>query len=291
VADDDAGRPRVRVDRRGPVTTLTLDSPHNRNALSSGLLRELRDALHGAQADPDVRVVVLTGEGTAFCSGVDLHERLHPPDRGPEVDGSMVDGPAGKADRAAGDGEADGPASLPDVLSCLVGLPQPVIARVNGHVRGGGVGLVAACDLAVAAPSATFAFSEVRVGVAPAVIAVPGLRVMDRRAFARYALTGEPFGAADAASAGLLTTVTDDVDGWVAGVVASVLRSSPAAVAATKELTGWPAVGAPGTGAAGAWDDAIAAAEALSDELFASADGIEGMAAFVEKRPARWVVE
>jgi enoyl-CoA hydratase/carnithine racemase len=283
VADDDAGRPRVRVDRHGPVTTLTLDSPHNRNALSSGLLRELRDALHGAQADPDVRVVVLTGEGTVFCSGVDLRERLHPAPTG--------EGPATEGDRAAGDGEAVGPASLADVLSCLVGLPQPVIARVNGHVRGGGLGLVAACDLAVAAPSATFAFSEVRVGVAPAVIAVPGLRVMDRRAFARYALTGDPFGAADAAVAGLLTTVTDDVDGWVAGVVASVLRSSPAAVAATKELTGWPAAGAPGTGAASAWDDAIAAAEALSDELFASADGIEGMAAFVEKRPARWVVE
>jgi methylglutaconyl-CoA hydratase len=283
VADDDAGRPKVRVDRRGPVTTLTLDSPHNRNALSSGLLRELRDALHGAQADPDVRVVVLTGEGTVFCSGVDLQERRHPAPAG--------EGPAAEGDRAAGGGEAAGPASLPDVLSCLVGLPQPVIARVNGHVRGGGLGLVAACDLAVAAPSATFAFSEVRVGVAPAVIAVPGLRVMDRRAFARYALTGDAFAAVDAAAAGLLTTVTDDVDGWVAGVVASVLRSSPAAVAATKELTGWPAVGAPGIGAAGAWDDVIAAAEALSDELFASADGVEGTAAFVEKRPARWVVE
>ncbi|HEX4083213.1 MAG TPA: enoyl-CoA hydratase-related protein, partial [Acidimicrobiales bacterium] len=214
MADDDAGRPRVRVDRRGPVTTLTLDSPHNRNALSSDLLRELRDALHGAQADPDVRVVVLTGEGTAFCSGVDLHERLYPADRGPAVDGSMVGGPAGEG--PAGVGESEGPASLPDVLSCLVGLPQPVIARVNGDVRGGGLGLVAACDLAVAAPSATFAFSEVRVGVAPAVIAIPGLRVLDRRAFARYALTGDAFAAADAAAAGLLTTVTDDVDGWVA---------------------------------------------------------------------------
>jgi methylglutaconyl-CoA hydratase len=266
------------------VTTLTLDSPHNRNALSSGLLRELRDALHGAQADPDVRVVVLTGAGTAFCSGIDLRARLDPaPVRAP--DPARV-GPPG--DGAADDGEA-GPASLPDVLSCLVGLPQPVIARVNGDVRGGGLGLVAACDLAVAAPSATFAFSEVRVGVAPAVIAIPGLRVMDRRAFARYTLTGDVFGAADAVAAGVLTAVTDDVDGWVAGVVASVLRSSPAAVAATKELTSWPAArAAPG---AGVWDDAIAAAEALSDELFASADGIEGMAAFVERRPARWVVE
>ena len=94
MADDDAGRPKVRVDRRGPVTTFTLDSPHNRNALSSGLLRELRDALHGAQADPDVRVVVLTGEGTAFCSGVDLHERLHPPTGpgGRRVDGRRTSG-------------------------------------------------------------------------------------------------------------------------------------------------------------------------------------------------------
>ncbi len=183
--------------------------------------------------------------------------------------------------------DGDRTALLPEVLSCLVGLPQPVIARVNGHVRAGGLGLVAASDLAVAAPSATFAFTEVRVGLAPAIVAVPGLRVMDRRAFARYALTGDPFGAADAVAAGLLTATTDDVDGWVAGIVASVLRSSPAAVAATKGLCGW-AAGGPG---GAAWDDAIGAAEALSDELFSSADGVEGMAAFFEKRPARWVVE
>jgi enoyl-CoA hydratase/carnithine racemase len=271
------------------VTTLTLDSPDNRNALSAGMLRELRDALHGAQADPDVRVVVLTGEGTTFCSGADLRERL---DRSaanwPSADPGAADSPS--ADPGAADSS---PASLADVLSCVVGLPQPVVARVNGHVRAGGIGLVAACDLAVAGPSATFAFSEVRVGVAPAVIAVPGLRVMDRRAFARYALTGDRFGAADALAAGLLTAVADDVDGWVAGVVASFLRSSPAAVAATKELTGWAGTGAFRAGAPGAsaWDGAMAAAEALSDELFASADGTEGMAAFVEKRPARWVVE
>jgi methylglutaconyl-CoA hydratase len=249
----------VRVDRQGPVATMTLDSPENRNALSGQLLRELRDALAEVQADPEVRAVVLTGEGSVFCSGADLKERLRPP---------PVD---------------EGSASLPEVLSLLVSLGQPVVARVNGHVRAGGMGLVAACDLTVARPSATFAFTEVRVGVAPAVIAVPARRVMERRAFARYALTGDPFGAAEAVAAGLLTAVAEDLDGWVAGVVGSFLKASPAAVAATKGLLAEPSWSG--------WEGAMTSAELLSDQLFASADGIEGMAAFLDKRPAHWVAD
>jgi len=264
-----ADRPMVLVDRAGPVVTLTLDSPHNRNALSVRLLGELLAALREAQDDLDVRVVVLTGTGTVFCSGMDLQERLH----GPAA-------PDGETDNAPPASDDERPATLPEVLTCLVGLPQPVVARVNGHVRAGGMGLVAASDMAVAGPSATFAFTEVRVGVAPAVIAVPALRVMGRRAFARYGLTGEVFGAAEAAAAGLLTAVSDDVDGWVDAVVRSCLRSSPTAVAATKGLL-----------ADGRWDDAMAAAESLSDELFASPDGAEGMAAFLDKRPPRWTAD
>lgn len=250
----------VRSERDGPVATITLDSPANRNALSRRLLDELRSALAAAGGDPGVRVVVVTGEGRAFCSGVDLAERLHPP-------------------------PGDPPTTLADVLTTIVTMPQPVLARVNGHVRAGGMGLVAACDLAVADGDATFAFTEVRVGVAPAVIAVPALRRMGRRAFDRYALTGDVFLAADAAAAGLLTAAVPGratLDAWVEEAVASVLASAPEAVAATKALA--DLVDRP-------WGEALAAAEALSDALFGSGPAAEGMAAFLEKRRAAWVVE
>lgn len=250
----------VRQDRRGPVVTLTLDSPKNRNALSRTLLAELHGMLRSAQADPDVRVVVLTAEGRTFCSGVDLTERLHPPP-----------------------GEA--PATLADVLTTIAALPQPVIARVNGHVRAGGMGIVAACDLAVADGDGSFAFTEVRVGVAPAIIAVPALRRMHHRAFDRYALTGEVFGAADAASAGLLTAAVPDrvaLDAWVDEIIGALLACAPQAVAATKGLA--DILDQP-------WGEALSAAEELSDTLFKSEPAAEGMTAFLEKRHAAWVTE
>lgn len=256
----DAHDPLVRQSREGPVVTLTLDSPHNRNALSRGLLEELASGLAGAQSDPDVRVVVLTGAGSTFCSGVDLTERLRPP--------------AGEP-----------PVTLPEILSTIVAMPQPVIARVNGHVRAGGMGIVCACDLAVAALDATFGFSEVRVGVAPAVIAVPALRRMGRRAFDRYALTGDIFGADDAAASGVLTSAVADttaLDAWVEGVVASVLRAAPNAVAATKGLA--DLVDRP-------WGEALDAAAELSDSLFGAEAAAEGMSAFLEKRAPTWVIE
>jgi enoyl-CoA hydratase/carnithine racemase len=251
--------PLVRQEREGPVVTLTLDSPGNRNALSARLLAELAAGLADAQADPDVRVVVLTGTGATFCSGADLTERLHPPSTG-------------------------GLRTLPDVLSAIASSPQPVVARVNGHVRAGGIGLVAASDLAVAPVGATFAFAEVRVGVAPAVIAVPALRRMRRRSFERYALTGDVFGAEEAEVAGLLSGVVADVealDAWVTAAVASLLRSSPPAVAATKGLA--DLVARP-------WDEALDAAEELSNALFGAPEASEGMRAFLEKRDPSWVV-
>ena len=250
----------VRRASEGPVLTLTLDSPHNRNALSVRLLAELASALGEASADPEVRVVVLTGAGTTFCSGVDLTERLHPP-------------------------PGDPPATLARVLTAIVSMPQPVIARVNGHVRAGGMGLVSACDLAAAPDSATFGFSEVRVGVAPAVIAVPALRRMHRRAFERYALTGDVFGSAEAQAAGLLTAAVSDgaaLDDWVRSVVSSLLRCAPVAVAATKGLFDL---------AARPWDEAIEVAATLSDALFRGESGAEGMQAFLDKRLPSWVME
>jgi methylglutaconyl-CoA hydratase len=251
--------PLVRRGREGPVVTLVLDSPANRNALSRRLLAELASGLAEARADPGVRVVVLTGTGTTFCSGVDLAERLRPP--------------AGEP-----------PATLAEVLSVLVSMPQPIVARVNGHVRAGGMGIVCACDLAVAPQDATFGFSEVRVGVAPAVIAVPALRRMARRAFERYALTGDVFDAAAAAAAGVLTAAvgTDELDAWVDAVVASLLSSAPGAVAATRGLAEL---------AAHPWGEALDAAGELSERLFGAEEASEGMAAFLEKRRPSWVVE
>lgn len=253
------GAPLVRLERSGPALTITLDSPSNRNALSRRLLAELASGLAEAAADPDVRVVVLTGSGSTFCSGADLGERLRPPP-----------------------GEA--PVSIAEVLTAVVSAPKPVIARVNGHVRAGGMGLVAACDLAVAPESATFAFSEVRVGVAPAVIAVPALRRMGKRAWERYALTGDVFGAHEAVAGGLLSAAVPDdaaLDAWVSGAIGSVLLCAPEAVAATKGLPDL---------VERAWEPALEAAEELSTALFASEPAHEGMSAFLERRQPSWTV-
>ncbi len=244
----------VGVDHSGGVRTLTLDSPHNRNALSARLLEQLDEALRDATNDPDVRAVVLTGSGPVFCSGADLSER-----------------------------GAAAPNRMPDVLTRIVESPVPVIARVNGHARAGGLGLIAASDLAVAVEASTFAFAEVRVGVAPAMILVPALRVLDRRFLARTTLTGEPFSAREAAEAGLLTAVADDedsLDAWVGEQTQALGKSAPGAVRATKALLQT----LPGRG----WADGLAAAAATSAELFAGTEAAEGMEAFLQKRRPSW---
>jgi methylglutaconyl-CoA hydratase len=246
----------VRIARRGPVCTLTLDSPHNRNALSTRLLDELAEGLAEAVGDPAVRVVVLTATGSVFCSGADLSERA----------GAVA-------------------SRLPEIMTAVRTARVPVVARVNGHARAGGLGLIAVSDLAVAAEGSTFAFSEVRVGVAPAMIMVPGLHVVDRRFLARATLTGETFGAAAAAAAGLLSAVVADardLDAWVEESSASILRSAPGAVAATKALLST----LPGT----QWGDGLAAAQARSAELFAGAEAAEGRDAFLHKRTPSWEV-
>jgi methylglutaconyl-CoA hydratase len=236
------------------VRTLTLDSPENRNALSARLLEELDAALRDATRDPEVRAVVLTGEGTVFCSGADLSERGSP-----------------------------ATSRMPDILTTIVESPIPVIARVNGHARAGGIGLIAACDMAVAPESATFAFTEVRVGVAPAMIMVPALRVMDRRFLARVTLTGERFGAPEAMTAGLLSAVTADgfaLDDWVADETTAIRQGAPGAIRATKGLLrNLPTLG---------WHDALTAAAQLSADLFGGPEAAEGMDAFLEKRRPSW---
>ena len=245
----------VGVQHDGGVRTLTLDSPENRNALSARLLEELELALRDATTDAAVRAVVITGTGTVFCSGADLSER-----------GSAA------------------PNRMPDILTTIVESPVPVIARVNGHARAGGLGLIAAADMAVAPESSTFAFTEVRVGVAPAMILVPALRVMDRRFLARMTLTGERFGAHEAMAAGLLSAVTADgeasLDEWVAERTTAIRQAAPGALRATKGLLrDLPQRD---------WDEGLTTAAALSAELFAGAEAAEGMEAFLQKRRPSW---
>jgi methylglutaconyl-CoA hydratase len=244
----------VGVQHSGGIATLTLDSPHNRNALSARLLEQLDAALRDATGDAQVRGIVLTGSGTVFCSGADLSER-----------GSAA------------------PNRMPGILTRMVESPVPVIARVNGHVRAGGLGLIAAADLAVAPVTATFAFTEVRVGVAPAMILVPALGVMDRRFLARAALTGEPFDAASAAAAGLLSDAVEDeraLDAWVGARAEALRRAAPGALRATKDLLR--------TLPARPWADGLTAAADVSAALFAGPEAAEGMEAFLQKRPPSW---
>ena len=244
----------VHVTHQQAVRTLTLDSPRNRNALSSRLLDQLADELSAASTDPDVRVIVLTATGSVFCSGADLSERT-----------------------------AAVTSRLPEILTTMTRCAAPVICRVNGHARAGGLGLITASDFAVAPAASTFGFSEVRVGVAPAIILVPALRVGGRRFLARMALTGDPFSAAEAAEAGLLSDVVDDaseLDGWVERVTSSVLKSAPRAVAATKVLLGELSDVN--------WSDGLAAAQERSAELFAGDEAGEGMDAFLNKRLPSW---
>lgn len=239
----------------GEIYTITLDSPHNRNALSAPLLAGLHHHLDEAER-LQARAVVLDHNGPVFCAGADLKERS----KGPADSGPFV-----------------------DVLVRLMDTERPTIAVARGPVRAGGIGLLAACDLAVVHPSVTFALTEVRIGVTAAIISVPILRRVTAAQLASALLTGSPFDAAEARRIGLITHVGDDVDALVGELCAGILAGSPAAVAATKELL-WrvPSLDR---------DAAFAEMRLLSESFFSSPDAAEGMAAFIEKRPPRWQQE
>ena len=247
----------VRYEAGGEVATVTLDSPHNRNALSAQLVAELSARLSEAGADEGVRAVVLTHTGRVFCAGADL--------------------------AAAGTGSlGDSGAAIMALLRLIVELPKPVIARIAGHVRAGGMGIVGACDLAVAADGASFAFTEARIGVTPAMISLTTLDIMDPRRAARYYLTGETFGAPAAERLGLITAAcaAGELDGVVGGLVAQVRETSPQGAAETKKLL----TAARRQRLAAAGPDMVA----LSDRLFASDEAQEGIRAFLERRPPAW---
>jgi methylglutaconyl-CoA hydratase len=238
------------------VATITLDSQHNRNALSRRLLADLHRSLDEAEA-ADARAIVLTHRGPAFCAGADLKERA-----------------------AAGSEAAD---SSPFVVALerLMDATCPTIAAVDGAVRAGGIGLMAACDLVVVHDSTTFALTEVRIGVAPAIIAVPILGRVPPSRIAAAMLTGEAFDAETARQMGLITHVSADVAATVDQLCDGIRHGAPSAVAATKRVLH--------TVAAMDRGDAFRAMAALSNELFNGPDAAEGMAAFADKRSPSWV--
>ncbi|MFD6417235.1 enoyl-CoA hydratase family protein [Streptomyces sp. NPDC060194] len=242
--------PLTRTHERG-ITVLTLDAPDRRNALSAGLVGKLSATLARCAKDADVRAVVLTHTGSTFCAGADLKE---PPN----------------------------PYVFVALLRQIVESPKPVVARVDGHVRAGGLGLLGACDVVVASTGSDFAFTEVRIGVAPAVISLPLLPRLEPRLAARYYLTGEKFAAPAARGLGLVTEVADDPDAALADLVDALRRASPQGLAATKSLLTAKVLRA--------FDHHAEDYVQLSASLFASSGAREGMTAFLERRDPAWVL-
>jgi methylglutaconyl-CoA hydratase len=197
------------------VATLTLDSQHNRNALSKQLVAELLDGLERAEADDAVKAVVIRAEGRTFCSGADLSE-------------------------ASGEGMEKAAGVLVELQRRIVALAKPVVTRVHGNVRAGGIGIVAASDVAVTAEDATYAFTEVRLGLTPAAISLTVLPRMTDRSAAETFLTGEVFDGTAAARLGLVTRAVPeaDLDAAVADVCAALVKGNPQGLRETKQLVG-----------------------------------------------------
>jgi methylglutaconyl-CoA hydratase len=241
----------------GGVLTVTLADEENRNALSSALVGELITALDAADADPAVRVVVLTNSGRVFCAGADLSER--------SSDGR----PIAKVDAA-------------DLFSRFSRSPKVYVGRIAGHCVAGGMGLAAAMDLSVAIDDAKFGFTEVRRGLAPAMISVLCLPRMRPADAAEAMLLGNRMTGADAARMGLVNRAVpaDELDDVVDGFVADLLAGGPDALAATKRLL----TQVPGMPTQEAFDWTAK----LSADLFRSDEAIEGMRAYLEKRSPDW---
>lgn len=246
-------------DDRG-VVTVTLADEANRNALSRRLLAELTAALDDIDADPAVRVVVLTNSGRVFCAGADLRE---------------------SSSRQAGDNPAT--ASASDLFGRFRRSGKPYVGRIAGHCVAGGMGLAAAMDISIARDDARFGFTEVRVGVAPAMISVLCLPKMRRSEAAAAFLRGNRFDASEAAQMGLINAAVpaESLDSEVESVVTDLLAGAPSALAAAKQLLDRvPEV---------PFDEALAWAQRLSTELFAGDEAAEGMDAFLNKRTPKWV--
>lgn len=244
----------VHLDVADDVATITLDSPHNLNALSRQLLTELSDHLTAAAEDAAVKVVLLRSADRVFCSGADLSEAAQP----------------GAAE--------EGPRAIVALQRFLATLPKPVVVELRGPVRAGGLGIVGAADIVVAAESVTFALTEVRLALAPSVISLSLLERFTARAAADLFLTGRTFTAAEAVEAGLITRVVPDADlaAGVAAVLDDLRAGHPQGHRETKVLLNHDLV---------ARIDALGGeVAAQSGRLFASDEAREAIVAFFTKK-------
>ena len=253
------------VDPRG-VATITLNRPEKRNAFDDTLIARLTETLLDLRARDDVRVIILTGAGSAFSAGADLNWMR-----------SM-------ADYSEEDNVEDA-LRLAELMSVLNHLTLPTVARVNGHVFGGGLGLVACCDIAVADREALFALSEVRLGLVPAVISPYVIAAMGTRNARRFFLTGEPMSARKARRVGLIHEIAKPsrLDKAVEHQVGMLLAGGPLAIRESKELIAM---------VAGSTESAAEVITRRTAEIIAqlrvSDEGQEGLSAFLEKRPPGW---
>jgi methylglutaconyl-CoA hydratase len=253
----------LTVTQQGAVTTLTIDRPEARNAFDEALIAALNMAFEDASPDPTVRVIVLAATGPVFCAGGDLAwmRRMAAAPRDENVEDARA---------------------FAHLLRQIDQCPKPTIARVQGAAFGGGLGLIAACDIAVAVDGAEFATTEVRLGLVPAVISPYVIRAVGLRAARRLFVTGERFTVAEALRIGLVHEVVSaaDLGAAVDRQVASLLAGGPAAIAAAKRLVAE-------VGGRIDQDTINRTVETLS-AVRASAEAHEGIAAFFAKRSPRW---
>lgn len=245
------------------AATIALTNPQRRNVLTADAIAQMREYVQVAIDDESVRVIVLTGSGNTFCAGADL---------------------SGAAQATDGSFANSGPMALVGLLEAIWDCPKPTIAKVQGHVAGGGNGLVAVCDFAIAQDGAKFAFSEVRVGVAPAVISVPCLAKMNRADAVELLLTGERVSAERVCAAGLVTSVVPlaELDDAITSLVSKLQQGGPQALKVTKELLR--------TVPTLARTEAFAWTAEVSAQMFSSPEAQAGMTAFLTKQPAPWVI-
>lgn len=252
----------------GPQTAAVwMNRPDVRNALSPTLIDELTRAFKTLGKDPDVRAIVLAGHGKAFCAGADLNRMKE------------------SAQASEAENRADAQA-LATLFYTVHTCPKPVIARIHGPCMAGGLGLISACDIAVAAKEAKFALTETRLGLIPAMISPYVLRAMGERAARRWFLTGEVISADEAGRLGLVHEVceADDLDPNIHKLLESFMLAAPSALSECKRLI---------RDVAGKPIDAQIISDTISRLAIqrATADGREGLAAFLEKRKPKWVVE
>lgn len=260
---------RLELDLETPVTRLTLNRPEVRNAFDDRLIGEMLDALeevraaHEAPGEAGPRVLILTGVGETFCAGADMNWMRR------------------SVTYTRDENEADAK-RMASMLRALDELPIPTIARVNGASLGGGMGLVACCDMVVAVDSAQFGFTEARLGIAPAVISTFVLGKTGAAAARRWFLTAEIFGASEAKAMGLVHEAVPaaELDATVDRLVKALLGNGPRAVTAAKLLIREALVRSR--------KEALENAVRVIAGLRASPEGQEGLGAFLEKRPPSW---